>query len=206
MKPCASNVRLLLSLVCAHILLYLTFEKTSVFWYLYTASMLFCVSFAIGRGKLSSNHTKNSLLNIFFGIGSGIVLFALFYLSMQMMDWLHLSSLTKDVTKLYKIYSPELGFHFIVLFLIIIPSEEIFWRGYVQTKISENFRSLIAIPLSVLMYALPLLYAQNTALLLAGVFAGLVWSLLFHWKKSLPLVITSHLVFDLLLIVVLPLV
>lgn len=206
MKPCASNVRLLLSLVCAHILLYLTFDYTNVFWYLYTASMLFCVSFAIGFGQLASNHNKQSLLNIFFGICSGIVLFALFYASMQLIDLLNLTSLTKDVTKLYTIYGPETSFHFIILFLLIIPSEEIFWRGYIQTKISENFRSLIAIPLSVLMYALPLLYAQNTALLLAGIFAGLVWSLLFHWKKSLSLVITSHLVFDLLLIVVLPLV
>lgn len=205
MKPCASYVQLLLSLICAHTLLYFTFDNTSVFWYLYTASMLFCISFAIGIGKLSSKYNNVSLKNILLGIGTGAALFAFFYVSMQLMDWLHLSSLTKDVSRLYKIYQPELVFHYIVLFLIIIPSEEIFWRGYIQTKLSEKFRALISIPLSVLMYALPLLYAQNTALLLAGIFAGLVWSLLFHWKKSLSLVITSHLVFDLLLIVIFPL-
>ena len=148
MKPCASYIQLLLSLICAHTLLYFTFDNTSVFWYLYTASMLFCISFAIGIGKLSSKYNNVSLKNILLGIGTGAALFSFFYVSMQLMDWLHLSSLTKDVSRLYKIYQPELVFHYIVLFLIIIPSEEIFWRGYIQTKLSEKFRALISIPLS----------------------------------------------------------
>ena len=39
---------------------------------------------------------------------------------------------------------------------------------------------------------------------LAAIVAGLIWGALYEWKKSLPLVIVSHLVFVLLLFLILP--
>ncbi|MGM9928217.1 MAG: lysostaphin resistance A-like protein [Bacillus sp. (in: firmicutes)] len=206
MKPYTLNVRLILGIVCAHFLIYLSFHFTSVFWYLYTAAILFCICYAVGIGKLTTAHNQTTFKNILLGVLSGIGIFGLFYVGTLLIDFFHFKALTKDITQLYKTYSPELLFHYIVLFIFIIPGEEIFWRGYVQTKIDKMFKATVAVPLAVLMYALPLVYSGNNALILAGVVAGLAWSLLYQWKKSLSLVIASHLAFDLLLLIIFPLI
>jgi len=206
MKRCASDIRLLLSLVGAHILIYLAFQNDDVFWYLYTAAMLFCMSFAIANNK--NNYTiEQSLTNkIIYGVISGLVLYAIFFLGNLFIDWLHLSDLAKDVNKLYKILSPNTFWHYLVLFVIIIPGEEIFWRGYVQKKLSEHgLQSSLVIILSTILYTLPMLYSQNLALVVAGAAAGLMWAILYQRRNSVALVIVSHIIFNLMLLVILPL-
>lgn len=206
MKSCAKDGRLILGLISAHILIYITYHNTAaVFWYLYTASILFCVSIAITSKKNKDIRfsLKESLL---YGLLSGVLIYAIFALGNTIIQWVDLSSLSKDVAHLYKRYSPSLIWHFIVLFLVIIPGEEIFWRGFVQKRISEHFQAKTTIIISTILYTLPMIYSHNSALILAGITAGFIWAALYQWKKSLSLVIISHLIFDFLLLVILPLV
>lgn len=204
MKTCVSNVHFFLGLICAHILLYITYQDTSVFWYLYTASILFFISFAIVVEKKKIK--QSSLSNGVYGVTSGILLFMLFALGNYLIDVMNISSLSKDVAQLYKSYSPTLMWHYIVLFVVIIPGEETFWRGFIQKKVSEHFNAQLTIIISTILYALPMLYSQNYALVLAGVVAGFIWSCLFHWKKSLVLVVISHIIFDTFLLILFPLI
>lgn len=205
MKSCAKDGKLVLGLISTHILLYLTYQHTSVFWYLYTASILFCVSIAITSKSNKDIQTtfKDSLL---YGALSGIIIYGVFALANMIFQWLDISTLTKDIAQLYKLYSPSQIWHYFVLFIIIIPGEEIFWRGFIQRKISNHFTVKTTIIISTILYTLPMIYSQNIALILAGLAAGAIWSLLYAWKKNLSLVIISHLLFDFLLLVVLPLV
>ncbi|MGM9923264.1 MAG: lysostaphin resistance A-like protein [Bacillus sp. (in: firmicutes)] len=203
MKSCAKDGRLLLGLISAHILLYITYHNTSVFWYLYTASMLFCVSIAMASEKSKDNESSLAK-NIIYGLLSGILVYALFALGNALIQWLDISTLSKDVAQLYKKFSPVDAWHFLVLFLVIIPAEEIFWRGFIQKRIGQYISNKATIIASALLYALPLIYSQNLALIIAGIAAGAVWAALYQWKKSLPLVIMSHLIFDYLLLVLLP--
>ncbi len=206
MKRCATDVRLLLGIIGAHILIYMAYHNDAVFWYLYTATMLFCMSYAIVNNK---NNLKNSLSltqNILYGLLSGIILYALFFIGSLLIDWLQLKDLAKDVKQLYKTFSPSSLWHYLVLFSIIIPGEEIFWRGYIQKRLDDfKLQPSLIVLLSAILYTLPMLYSQNLALVIAGSFAGLVWAILYQWKKSLPLVIVSHLVFDCILLIILPL-
>lgn len=206
MKRCATDVRLLLSIVGAHILIYLAYHNDDVFWYLYTATMLFCMSYAIVNNKNNSTSTLPMSKNILYGLLSGIILYAIFFIGNLFIDWLQLKDLARDVNQLYKTFSPSSFWHYLVLFVIIIPGEEIFWRGFVQKRLGELKlqRSLIVL-LSAILYTLPMLYSQNLALVVAGAVAGLVWAILYQWKKSLPLLIVSHLVFDCILLIILPL-
>jgi len=204
MKSLATDFRLILSIVCAHILIYITYQNDNVFWYIYTATMLFCTSLAIAFNPSKNTMNTAPLKNILIGIVSGIGLYITFALFNMLVDITNIESLSKAIKSLYKTYSPSELWQLLVLFIIIIPGEEIFWRGYIQHKLSLKISSKWVIVISAILYSLPMLYAQNTALVLAGIVGGIVWAALYEWKKSLSLVIASHVVFDLLLLIVFP--
>lgn len=204
MKSCASDIKFLLGLISAHILFYITYQNTSVFWYLYTATILFCMCFAITIEK-KSGQDQSTFISLIYGLVTGVVLYGVFALGDNLFQNLGLSGLTKDVSSIYSKLGPEMFWHFLVLFIIIIPGEEIFWRGFVQRKLSERLDVKWTIITSAILYTLPAIYADNTALLIASLVAGLAWAALYQWKKSLLLVVSSHIIFNLLLMVIFPL-
>ncbi|CAM3683587.1 CPBP family intramembrane glutamic endopeptidase [Mesobacillus zeae] len=194
--------RFYLGFVIAHLLLFFTFEDKTVFWYIFTASMLILISFSIIHESIDDNLPALSYFTI--GILSGTALFLLFWAGNLVVDWTGLP-LDRQITKLYRWFSPELAWHYIVLILIIAPGEEIFWRGFIQKRILESANASTSILVSALMYASVHFYSGQTALMLAALVAGLVWGSLYAWKRSIPLVVISHIVFDLLLFILFPL-
>ena len=194
--------RLILGILIAHLLLFFTFEDKAVFWYIFTAAMLILISYSIIHEEIEDNASTFSYLSI--GVLSGIGLFGLFWLGSTMIELLNLP-FSSQISRLYSRFSPDIFWHYLVLVLIIAPGEEIFWRGFVQKRLHNHFGVKISIGLSVLLYASVHLYSGEFILVLAAIIAGLAWSTLYAWKRSMPLVIVSHLVFDLLLFVFLPL-
>ena len=205
MNTCASNMKFLLGLLSAHILLYVTYQNTGVFWYLYTAAILVCIAFSITIEKTNMEQ-QPFFLNTFYGILGGAALFGIVLLGNFLINALNLNGLERDIAQIFKKLSPVMAWHYLVLFIFIIPGEELFWRGFVQKKLMTYFKPAVTICLSAILYALPMLYAANTALLLAGLAGGLIWGALYQWKQSLSLVIISHLVFDILMLGVFPLI
>ena len=205
MNTCASNMKFLLGLLSAHILLYVSYQHTSVFWYLYTAAILVCMAFSITIEK-TDMEKQPFFGNALYGMIGGVALFGIVLLGNFLINVLNLNGLERDIAQILKKLGPEMTWHYLVLFVFIIPGEELFWRGFVQKKLMLYFKPAITICLSAILYALPMLYAANTALLLAGLAGGLIWGALFQWKRSLSLVIISHLVFDILMIGVFPLI
>lgn len=202
MKTLMADRRLILGILIAHLLLFFTFEDKAVFWYIFTAAMLILISYSIIHEEIEDNTSTFSYLSI--GVLSGIGLFGLFWLGSTMIELLNLP-FSSQISRLYSRFSPDLFWHYLVLVLIIAPGEEIFWRGFVQKRLHNHFGVKISIGLSVLLYASVHLYSGEFILVLAAIIAGLAWSTLYAWKRSMPLVIVSHLVFDLLLFVFLPL-
>ncbi|HZG70726.1 MAG TPA: CPBP family intramembrane glutamic endopeptidase [Chondromyces sp.] len=202
MISCAKDWRLIGSIVLAHLLLYITFSDKDIFWYIYTAANLFFMSFAILNGKIDDDQKTGMFL--MYGILSGILLYVGFWIG----DWI-LSILPTDwyrqVSSIYRVYTPEFFWHYIVLLLVLIPGEEIFWRGFVQKRLAGYFNDWIALILASLLYASIFLYADKFIWLVAAFVGGLFWGALYIWKRSVPMLIISHLVFDLLLLIFLPL-
>ncbi|MEH7748308.1 CPBP family glutamic-type intramembrane protease, partial [Neobacillus drentensis] len=56
-----------------------------------------------------------------------------------------------------------------------------------------------------ILYASVNIYAGSFLLVLAAFISGLAWGYLYLWKKSMPLVIVSHIIFDLMMFIILPL-
>ncbi|MBT2683596.1 type II CAAX endopeptidase family protein [Bacillus sp. ISL-37] len=202
MKNWMADRRLIIGILIAHLLLFFTFEDKDVFWYIFTASMLVLISYSIINEEIEDDTSTLTYLTL--GIASGLGLFGLFWLGSFLIEMLNLP-FANQISRLYSRFSPELFWHYLVLVLILAPGEEIFWRGFIQKRLSKYFSLKISIGLSVILYASVHLYSGEFILVLAAMIAGLAWSILYAWKRSMPLVIVSHIVFDLLLFVFIPL-
>lgn len=197
-----TDKRLIIGFFLAHLLLYFTFQDKAVFWYIFTATMLFLISYSILHEEIEDNINMFSYLSL--GIISGILLFAIFFMGDFLIDTLNLP-FASEVSKLYSRLSPSVLWHYIVLLLVIIPGEEMFWRGFIQKRIQRASNVNIGVVASSLMYASAHFYSGSVMLPFAALISGIFWGYLYTWKKSLPLVIVSHLIFDLFLFVIYPL-
>lgn len=202
MKKYLSDYRLLIGLFISHILMYYTYDHKSVFWYLMTASILFLISYSILHEDM--DHRASFLTYISTGLFTGFLLYGVFWLGSFILHLLDLS-VVNHINSLYHRYSPNNLWQYLVLILIVVPGEEIFWRGFIQKRLMNILTPRTSIIVAALLYASVQLYAGFFILPFAALIAGLFWGFLYEWKQSLPLVIVSHLVFDLLLFVVHPL-
>jgi uncharacterized protein len=201
LKKLATDYRLIIGFILANVLMYFTFDEKSVFWYIFTASLLFLISYSILNEELDDHASFFSF--IIYGALSGFILFGLFWIGHSLIELLNLP-FTKDIAKLYGRFSPSLLWHYIVLILVIIPGEEIFWRGFIQKRLLKYTNVTTGIIISAVLYASVHFYSSYWILVFAALIAGLFWGWLYAWKKSMPLVIVSHLVFDLFLFVIFP--
>ncbi|MGJ7919689.1 lysostaphin resistance A-like protein [Neobacillus sp. LXY-4] len=197
----ALDVRFISGFLLAHLLMFFTFSDKAVFWYFFTATMLLLICYVVAKDKLDD---KLSLVKyLFIGILSGTLLFFLFWAGNQLIEFFHIPVM-KQVTSLYKRFGPDLFWHYLALILVIVPGEEIFWRGFIQKRLLSFTNNGTSIIVSAIMYSSVHLYSNQIMLPFAALVAGLVWGWLYAWRRSMPLVIVSHLVFDLFLFVIMP--
>ncbi|RDU38385.1 CPBP family intramembrane metalloprotease [Neobacillus piezotolerans] len=196
------DYRLIGGFLLAHILLYFTFQDKNIFWYIFPASLLVLTIWTILHEDVDDR--ISFIRYISAGILSGLLLYGLFHLGNSLIHLFHLP-LGDNIGRLYKWFAPEQFWQYIALVLIAVPGEELFWRGFIQKRILKRFPSFWSIVISAAMYASVHLYSSEMILVFAAFVSGIVWGLLFAWKRSIPLVIVSHLVFDLLLFILAPL-
>jgi uncharacterized protein len=201
MKKLITDWRLIIGYLLAHPLIYFSFEEKKVFWYLFTAAMLVLISYSLFHEELEKKQSKWNDLTL--GVLTGIAIYGVFWFGNTMIDVFNLP-FSGQVRKLYNQFSPQSIWHYLVLFLILAPGEEIFWRGFIQKRILNNTGIGTSIILSTILYASVQFYSGEIILVLAAIVGGAIWSGLYAWKRSIRLVIISHLVFDLLLFGILP--
>ncbi|MFS0861829.1 CPBP family intramembrane glutamic endopeptidase [Fredinandcohnia sp. 179-A 10B2 NHS] len=191
-----------LLLIIAHVLLAISFQSNFPFWTVFPLSFLVLTIAATILGTY--DWKKSSALTILLGIFSGLFMYALFFIGKIISGYIFPDQLT-EVVKLYSKIKPVTSWNFILLFLIIIPGEELFWRGFIQKKLSHvlhNKNWLIIV--SALLYTSANIYTGSPLFLLATFMGGIVWGALYLWKQNIGIVILSHLVFNLFLLVLFP--
>jgi uncharacterized protein len=201
MKKSKVDSRLLIGFFIAHILIFFTFTDQKVFWYMFTATMLILISYSIIKEDVDDAVPLPIYLT--YGLVSGLVLFGLFWIGDFLFEKLHIP-VQKDISRLYKLFSPTLFWHYLSLMLIAVPGEEIFWRGFIQKRLLHHYGFWGSVIISSLMYASVNLYTGEWILVLATFISGLFWGTLYVWKRSIPLVIVSHLIFDLFIFILFP--
>lgn len=201
MRKFTIDYRIVFGLIIAHFFMYITFQDKAIFWYMFTATMLILMSYSILYEK--SDHQVSFLLYSIYGVCSGIILFALFWTGNFFIHFFHLP-FNKEISRLYTSFAPKQIWHYIVLLLFIVPGEELFWRGFIQKRLTKLMNIKYSILLASVFYASIQIYSGYFIHALAALFAGVFWGALYAWKKSLPLVVISHLTFDVFIFILFP--
>ncbi|KAA9026458.1 CPBP family intramembrane metalloprotease [Niallia endozanthoxylica] len=181
--------------------MYITFQDKAIFWYMFTATMLILMSYSILHEK--SDHQVSFLLYSMYGVFSGIILFAIFWTGNFFIQFFHLP-FNKEISRLYTSFAPKQIWHYVVLLLFIVPGEELFWRGFIQKRLTKLMNVKYSILLASVFYASIQVYSGYFIHALAALLAGLFWGALYAWKKNLPLVVISHLTFDVFIFILFP--
>ncbi|WP_462409075.1 lysostaphin resistance A-like protein [Neobacillus sp. Marseille-QA0830] len=196
------DFRLIIGILLAHLLIYFSFHDKSIFWYIFSGSILILIAYAMYQGEVDD---QLSFFRYFLhGLISGLLLYFLFWLGIKVMHMIHLP-ITRDIQHLYRSYAPSIFWEYFALILVAAPGEELFWRGFVQKKLMNFFTPGWGIVIGSVLYTSVHLYSGSILLMLAAFLSGLAWGFLYYWKSSMPLSIVSHIVFDIMIFIILPL-
>lgn len=157
-------------------------------------------------------YQRKNLASLFYfrknHIAAGIISAALLYFIFLAGSLLSVSIFPFAKAETRAIYAlrgqGQLGLVALALFFWIGPAEEIFWRGFVQERISRRFGKNTGLVLAALAYAGVHAFALNLMLFLAALICGIFWGMLFRRYRSLWPAIFSHAIWDVLIFVLLP--
>ena len=203
MKQYKHMIILLLSLSFVYSMMFYTFAEKTIFWYLYAFTLLVGISISLMAGKFEDQLPTWKYL--IFGIGYGTITYGFVKLGAIILPYID-NTTNNEISKFLTNYGPTNIWHYLLLIFIIVVGEEMFWRGYVQQQLKRYTSPFWAVVITALLFSLALAISGFIPGAIAAIVAGLLWGALYEWKKSLPLIIVSHVVFTLLLFLVLPLV
>ena len=167
------------------------------FWWMMTGS---AVTLSLLSTWLNPGWHKQinfNLSNVALGILIAVGLWSVFWIGDK------LSSLLFDfarpqVDSIYSMKEGESPWLLTMLMLFLIgPAEEIYWRGYIQRKLSEKWNPNKGFIVTALIYALVHAGSMNFMLTMAALVAGLAWGLLYRFfPKYFGAIILSHALWD----------
>lgn len=185
----------------SYLLFFFTFQNEATFWYFYTFTILFLMGVSFFFAQLEDEvQTFEYLL---LGVGYGTITYAFFAASYWLLDWIPVFSI-EPIHFFLENYGPTTIWHYMLLFFIIAPAEEIFWRGFVQQYLKNYLPTFYAVLASAALFGISLGVGGFFYGAIAGFIVGTLWGLLYEWKKSMPLLIVTHITALLLLFLVLP--
>ncbi len=165
------------------------------FWMMMTAASLTLTLLAIYfGGKPDLTFSWRELLS---GLGIAVVLWFVFWtgdkLSQLLFDFAR-----PQVDLIYDIKggtSPTLIS--LLLLCIIGPGEEIFWRGYVQRRLSARWSPNTGFLLATAAYTLIHIPSLNFMLVMAALVCGVIWGGLFRlFPRHFTAIVVSHALWD----------
>jgi membrane protease YdiL (CAAX protease family) len=201
MKKYFQDPRILIGLIIAHVLIYFSFQDKAIFWYIFSGSILVLIAYAMFQEEVDDE--LSFIQYLFLGALSGFILYFVFWLGIRALDFLQLPH-NRSINNLYKWFAPSLFWQYLALVLVAAPGEELFWRGFIQKRLQKNFTPTVSILIASILYASVHIYSGSFLLVLAAFLSGFVWGYLYFSKKSMPLVIVSHIIFDLMVFIILP--
>lgn len=193
--------RLVFTVILASVLWTVMFSPWTApyvnFWWMMTGSActlsLLATLFAPGWWK----RVRLTPANILLGVAIAVALWGVFWvgdkLSQLMFDFARL-----QVDTIYGMKEGESPWLLTGLMLFLIgPAEEIFWRGYVQQKLSERWNANKGLIVTTLIYAFVHAGSCNFMLTMAALVAGAAWGVLYRFfPERFAAIIISHALWD----------
>ncbi len=160
------------------------------------------LAFAVGGRSISrENFTPASFI---LGIGSALILYFIFWMGDLISGYLFAFK-NSQVLAIYASRA-EAGPALVglLLFLVIGPGEELYWRGLIQRALSTRFGGYQAWIITAVIYALVHIWSFNFMLIMAALVGGLFWGWLYLRTGNLGTVLISHAVWDVAIFILFP--
>ncbi|WP_342525974.1 type II CAAX endopeptidase family protein [Chryseomicrobium sp. FSL W7-1435] len=180
---------------------FFTFQDKETFWYFYSFTILFLMGVSLLYAKVEDE--VQTLEYLLLGVGYGTITYFLFAASYWILDSIPFLSV-REIHQFLEQFGPNTIWHFMLLFFIIAPAEEFFWRGFVQQYLKNYLPTFYAVVAASILFSISLLVGGFVYGAIAGFIVGLLWGLLYEWKKSMPLLIVTHITALILLFLILP--
>jgi hypothetical protein len=159
------------------------------FWAKIGVSVLIVFSYSLIWQRPRISYRFRSLL---LGLSSAILLYLIFFLGYLLSPYV----LAGSKTQVGGIYALGKGTsRFLILSLLFFftgPGEEIFWRGFLQSRLMEKLGDFRGYMAATAVYAGVHVFSWNLMLILAAFVAGAFWGALYMWKRDLLAQIVSH--------------
>lgn len=167
------------------------------FWWAMTASAFTLTLLSSLAGSTWWRQIHWSRTNILMGIGIAVALWGVFWIGDKASSWLF-SFARPQVNLIYGMKAGESPWLLSALLLLLIgPAEEIFWRGYVQQRLSARYTPNIGFLLTTACYTLVHIASFNFMLVMASMVCGAAWGLLYRlFPKRFAAIVLSHALWD----------
>lgn len=175
------------------------------FWYMMTASGIILTALALLWGKRHETFSPSWQWQILWGVCIAMVLWGVFWTGDKVSQLLF-DFARPQIDSIYSMKGTMSGTAIALLLLLIIgPAEEIFWRGFVQRRLSGRYGRIGGFIIATTCYTLVHIWSFNLMLLMAAAACGICWGLLYCLRpKMLPALIVSHALWDTAAFVVFP--
>jgi uncharacterized protein len=171
-------------------------------------ALLLPLNFALDKAYLSflvADLRSRPVQKILAGIFSALLLYLIFYAGNYLCRAI-LPFAAGEVARVYSFRQNASTLRiFLLMFFLIGPGEELFWRGFIQRHWQNRFGPIAGWLCATALYSLVHLGSGNVMLVFAALICGLFWGALFLRYGSPLLVAVSHTLWDLLIFVALPL-
>ncbi len=174
------------------------------FWIKISFSAAVLALLSLKMQPLPSSQLRFGGKTVIRGLSSAAALYAIFWFG----KWASSLAFPFASNQIGAIYGKGEGFPILIIFFLLLlvtgPSEEIFWRGFLQRNLTARYGSLRGWLLATAIYAGVHIWSFNFMLIGAAAVAGAFWGLLYLKWKNLAPVIISHAVWSAFIFAVIP--
>lgn len=168
------------------------------FWWMMTGSALTLTILSSFVNPKWWKRVNWSTSNILMGIAIAIALWGVFWIGDKVSSWMFPTFARPQVNLIYGMKAGESPLLLSVLLLFLIgPAEEIFWRGYVQERLSRRFSPNLGFLIATACYTLVHIASFNFMLIMASLVCGIAWGGLYRlFPHRFSAIILSHALWD----------
>ena len=173
------------------------------FWVMLACSTLVLLTIALlpSRERIG---WRVSVKLVLYGVVVAVLLYGLFYFGFQITRTNPIFS--QGISAVYGLGSSQPSWVISTLLVFPIgPGEEIYWRGLIQRAFSTKKGPYLGLGVASLAYALVHVPTFNLPLIMTALIGGLVWGALYERTNTIIPSMVSHILWDLMIFVLLPL-
>lgn len=176
------------------------------FWSCMSASAIILITLSMIFDGSWLKNIHFTAKNILLGIVIAFTLWCVFYIG-DKVSGLMFDFARPEVDAIYSLKSESENWIIgVSLLLLIGPAEELFWRGFIQARLSDIYNPDAAFIITVATYTLVHIWSFNFMLVMAAMVAGGFWGLIYRFKPQwLTALVISHSLWDVAAFVLFPL-